>query len=60
LSIIAGDLCDATKRYDLGVPERMGTYVIAEQKGHEVLTQRLLGRIRGYLKEMEIPDDHGV
>jgi hypothetical protein len=33
--------------------------VIAEQKGHEVLAQRLLDRIRGYLREMEIPDDHG-
>ena len=34
--------------------------VVAEQKGHEVLAQRLLGRVRGYLREMEVPDDHEV
>ena len=34
--------------------------VVAEQKGHEVLAQRLLGRVRRYLREMEVPDDHEV
>lgn len=34
--------------------------VVAEQKGHEVLTQRLLDRVRGYLSQMKVPDDHEV
>ncbi len=34
--------------------------VVAEQKGHEVLAQRLLGRVREYLRGMEVPDDHEV
>lgn len=34
--------------------------VVVEQKSHEVLAQRLLGRVRGYLREMEVPDDHEV
>lgn len=34
--------------------------VVAEQEGHEVLAQRLFGRVRGYLREMEVPDGHEV
>jgi len=34
--------------------------VVAEQKGHEVLAQRLSDRVRGYLRGMEVPDEHEV
>lgn len=34
--------------------------VVVEQKNHEILAQRLLGRVRGYLREKEVPDDHEV
>ena len=34
--------------------------VVAEQKGHEVLAQRLLSQVRGRLRGMGIPDGHEV
>ena len=34
--------------------------VMAEQKGHEVLAQRLLGRVREHLRKLNVRDDHEV
>ncbi|NYF24819.1 MBL fold metallo-hydrolase [Sporosarcina sp. JAI121] len=34
--------------------------VVAEQKGHDVLAQRLFNRVREYLRKSGIPDDHEV
>ncbi|XKI12545.1 MBL fold metallo-hydrolase [Sporosarcina sp. ANT_H38] len=51
-------LLQVSKWLDIFVEE--AETVVTEQKGHEVLAQRLLGRVRGYLKEMEVPDDHEV
>ena len=34
--------------------------VMAEQKGHEVLAQRLLGRVKEHLRKHDVRDDHEV
>ena len=34
--------------------------VITERKGHEVLAQRLFGRVREHLRELNVSDDHEV
>ncbi|MER2090213.1 MAG: MBL fold metallo-hydrolase [Sporosarcina sp.] len=34
--------------------------VVAEQKGHDVLAQRLFNRVREHLRKSGIPDDHEV
>ena len=34
--------------------------VIAERKGHEVLAQRLLGRVKEHLRKHDVRDDHEV
>ena len=34
--------------------------VMAERKGHEVLAQRLLGRVKEHLRKHDVRDDHEV
>ncbi|GGA84974.1 MBL fold metallo-hydrolase [Ornithinibacillus halotolerans] len=37
-----------------------GEQVIAEGKGYDVLAERMLGRVKEHLRELNVPDDHHV